>query len=63
MQRSLTNGGTPDAYVLTSSDVVLVDIRQPGRALLSWPHHRHQDDVTMYLELLHSADGMHLTYV
>ncbi|KAF8252355.1 hypothetical protein K440DRAFT_633635 [Wilcoxina mikolae CBS 423.85] len=44
------------AFVLTSSHISQVDVRQPGRTLLSWPHGRHRDDVSLYLDLFRSED-------
>jgi hypothetical protein len=57
LQRGPIQGGH-DAFVLTSSDVTWIDIRQPGRPLLSWRHRRHRDDVSLHLELFYSRDGM-----
>ncbi|KAA8893934.1 RNA polymerase I-specific transcription initiation factor RRN6-like protein [Sphaerosporella brunnea] len=56
LQRGPTNGGGHDAFVLTSSNITWIDIRQPGRPLLSWQHRRHRDDVSMHLELFNSRD-------
>jgi len=56
MRRSSGNGGSHDIFVLTSSDVSWMDARQPRRALLSWAHRRHRDDVSLYLELFQRGD-------
>ncbi|KAF8533148.1 RNA polymerase I-specific transcription initiation factor RRN6-like protein [Trichophaea hybrida] len=44
------------AFVLTSSHISQVDVRQSGRTLLSWPHGRHRDDVSLYLDIFRSED-------
>jgi hypothetical protein len=62
MRRSPGNEGSHDVFVLTSSDVSWVDARQPRRALLSWAHRRHRDDVSLYLELFQREDGMYVYY-
>ena len=55
---SASLAGRHDVFVLTSSHITQVDPRQPGRALLSWAHGRHRDDISMYLDLFCSKDGM-----
>lgn len=58
LHRAPANASGHEAFLLTSSDITWVDVRQPTRPLLSWPHRRHRDDVSLYLELFYSNNGM-----
>ncbi len=58
MQRGHSEGHGQDAFVLTSSHLAWIDIRQPGRSLLALPHRRHRGDISLSLELYKSNNGL-----
>lgn len=46
-----------DAFMLTSSDLVWVDLRYPRKPLMAIPHRRHRGDVSLHLEILDVNSG------
>ncbi|KAI5820624.1 RNA polymerase I-specific transcription initiation factor RRN6-like protein [Pyronema omphalodes] len=45
-----------DAFLLTSSHISHIDLRQPKQPLVSWKHERHHDDISMYLDVVRTDD-------
>lgn len=46
-----------DSFMLTSSDLVWIDMRQPKNPVMVIPHGRHRGDVSLHLELLDINSG------
>ena len=47
-----------DAFLLTSVNLMWLDLRQTARPVLSIPHRRHLDDTSLTLELFKNNDGV-----